>query len=47
MDPSPAALLARWEQAEDPKAPLSTSQRESINEINAEANIRPIPNEVY
>jgi len=41
-----AALLGRWERAESPEAPLTSSQRDSVFELMRHCEGRPLPNEV-
>ncbi len=44
--PSRAAVLAQWERAEDPLAPLSAAQRDGILEVTERAATRPLPGDL-
>lgn len=41
-----AALLGRWERADSPEAPLTSGQRDAVNEIGRWCEVRQLPTDV-
>ena len=41
-----AALLGRWERAESPEAPLTSGQKDAVNELGRWFEARPLPTDV-